>query len=137
MGAVRDRAQGRLASAGITTASDLGTTTADWMRYRRLGDEVRLHIRISAIADGLGVLEQVAPLRPTPRLYDGRLATRPVTLTPEPQPGKAPPRHMDARLRNLVSQALMVAAAPVLQIGRASWMKPVCAIWSTLRVDGS
>src|SRR3546814_1728010 len=65
--AVLTRAQARLAAAGITTASDLGTTTADWMLYRRFGDEGRLHLRLSALADGLGVLEQVAPLRPTPR----------------------------------------------------------------------
>src|SRR3546814_20308212 len=50
-------------------------------------------------------------------LYDGRLAMRAVTLTPEAQPGKAPPGQMDARMRNLVSKALMVDAQPVLQAG--------------------
>src|SRR3546814_19440297 len=42
---------------------------------------------------------------------------RAVTLTPEAQPGKAPPGQMDARMRNLVSKALMVDAQPALQAG--------------------
>src|SRR3546814_15286559 len=97
------------------------------MLYRRFGDEGRLHIRISAIADGLGVLEQVAPLRPTPRLYDGRLAMRAVTLTPEAQPGKAPPGQMDARLRNPVSKPSLVYAPPVFPAknGTPAWGETV------------
>src|SRR3546814_7890121 len=100
-----------------STRTDTLVPYTTLFRARRFGDEGRLHIRISAIAYGLGVLEQVAPLRPTPRLYDGRLAMRAVTLTPEAQPGKAPPGQMDARMRNLVSKALMVDAQPVLQAG--------------------
>src|SRR3546814_13585416 len=102
------------------------------MLYRRFGDEGRLHIRISAIADGLGVLEQVAPLRPTPRLYDGRLAMRAVTLTPEAQPGKAPPGQMDARMRHLVRKALMVDAQPVLQAGSPAPVAVALALYAEM-----
>lgn len=115
--AVLIRAQERLAQAGVTTVSDTGTSLDDWMLYRRFGDEGRLNIRIQALAEGLEVLEHIAPLRPTPWLYDGRLAMRGAVFTPAVPAGGGPAQTAaEARIRNLVSKTLMIGAQPVLRV---------------------
>src|SRR3546814_9993984 len=86
--------------------ADAGTGLDDWLLYRRSGDEGRLSVRIYAMAGGMAVLEQVAPLRPTPWLYDDRLVMRAVVLSAgTPQ---AVPSIPDARIRNLISKASMI-----------------------------
>lgn len=99
------RALERLASLGVTMVQDTGTRLGDWLLYRRFGDERRLGVRIYAMADGVDVLDQVAPLRPTPWLYDGRLAMRAVLIDGEG--GRPGADAADARLRNRMSRALM------------------------------
>jgi len=124
------RALQKLASLGVTTVSDAGTGIADWLLFRRFGDEGRLPLRIYAMADGIGTLEQVVPLRPTPWLYDDHLIMRAVMIrtdgtvsahaawlkTPYADaPASSGIRQIDdVRLRNWISRALMAGIQPVL-----------------------
>ena len=66
-------AQERLFSLGITTAADMGTTLADWMTYRRMGDLGLLKMRILSYASGVDTALAVAGQGPTPWLYADRL----------------------------------------------------------------
>jgi predicted amidohydrolase YtcJ len=74
---VRDRAfelaQQRALANGLTAVTDMGTSTDDWLTFRRAGDNGTLRLRIMSYAAGLEPLLEVAGTRPTPWLYDGRL----------------------------------------------------------------
>lgn len=110
-----------MARVGLTGVHDMGTTPEAWRLYRMFGDEGRLSARITAYAAGIEAMEAIAPLRPTPWLYDDRLRLVGVKLYGDGALGsrgawlKAPysddPRntglrfHDDARLRNLISRA--------------------------------
>ena len=125
------RALSILASAGITMAHDDGTSPEAWTLYRRFGDERRLTIRIYAMADGPQALASIAPVKPTPWLYDDRLVMRAVTFTSDGalgtrgawllQPYSDAPASRgvglidDTRLRNLLSRALMDGFQPVVR----------------------
>ena len=127
------RALSILASAGITMAHDDGTSPEAWTLYRRFGDERRLTIRIYAMADGPQALASIAPVKPTPWLYDDRLVMRAVTFTSDgalgtrgawllhPYSDAPAPRGVglidDTRLRNLLSRALMDGFQPVVRAG--------------------
>ena len=66
-------AQEKLFSLGVTTAADMGTTLADWMTYRRMGDLGLLKMRILSYASGVDTALAVAGQGPTPWLYADRL----------------------------------------------------------------
>lgn len=100
----------QFARDGVTTVEDAGTGIDDWLLYRQFGDEGRLAIRVRAVAGGMAVLEQVAPLRPSPWLYDERLSMRGVLLVAD---GSAPASPSDARIRNQMSRASMAGSQSV------------------------
>lgn len=66
-------AQERLLSLGVTAAADMGTTQADWLTYRRMGDLNLLKVRILSYASGVETALAVAGQGPTPWLYAERL----------------------------------------------------------------
>ncbi|ATY34039.1 amidohydrolase [Sphingomonas psychrotolerans] len=66
-------AQERLLSLGVTAAADMGTTQADWLTYRRMGDLGLLRVRILSYAAGIDTALAVAGQGPTPWLYAERL----------------------------------------------------------------
>jgi hypothetical protein len=110
-----------MARVGLTGAHDMGVTPEAWRLYRMFGDEGRLTARITGYAAGMEAVEAIAPLRPTPWLYDDRLRLIGVKLYGDGALGsrgawlKAPygddPKnsglrfHDDARIRNMVSRA--------------------------------
>ncbi|MFQ3664575.1 MAG: amidohydrolase family protein [Sphingomonadaceae bacterium] len=120
----RDRALAaalrHLAEHGVTGLHDMGVTPEDWNLYRALGDSGRLTARITAYAAGLEAVDAIAPLGPTPWLYDDRLRLQGVKLYADGALGsrgaflKAPyaddPKNRglrfldDARLQNLMSR---------------------------------
>jgi predicted amidohydrolase YtcJ len=69
-----------MASVGLTGVHDAGITPAQWNLYRRFGDEGRLTARITAMAGGMDALDAIAPLHPTPWLYEDRLRLGTVKL---------------------------------------------------------
>jgi len=95
---------------GITTVTDLATTTTDWNVYRRAGDAGFLRIRILSYAADIDTMTSVAGYRPTVWLYDDRLRMAGLTVTDQ-----AP--FDDAKVRNLMSRGAMdgfqIAAEPV------------------------
>jgi len=94
---------------GITTVTDLATTTTDWNVYRRSGDAGNLRIRILSYAGDVETMTSVAGNRPTQWLYDGRLRMAGLTVTDQPP-------FDDAKVRNLMSRGAMdgfqIAAEP-------------------------
>ncbi len=74
------KALGILASVGLTGVHDAGITPAQWNLYRRFGDEGRLTIRVTAMAGGMEAMDAIAPLHPTPWLYEDRLRLGTVKL---------------------------------------------------------
>jgi predicted amidohydrolase YtcJ len=66
-------AQERLLSLGVTAAADMGTSQADWLTYRRMGDLNLLKVRILSYASGVDTALAVAGQGPTPWLYAERL----------------------------------------------------------------
>jgi predicted amidohydrolase YtcJ len=66
-------AQEKLFSLGVTTAADMGTSLADWMTYRRMGDLGLLRMRILSYANGIDTALAVAGQGPTPWLYADHL----------------------------------------------------------------
>lgn len=58
---------------GITAVSDMGTSLADWMTYRRAGDAGWLQMRIMAYAGDLSEMLLIGGTGPTLWLYDDRL----------------------------------------------------------------
>jgi predicted amidohydrolase YtcJ len=116
-------AQDRLIRAGITTATDIGTSIEDWTAFRRAGDAGRLRVRILSYAAGIDPLLAIAGTGPTPWLYDGRLRMVGVALVADGGLGTrgawlkadyadaAGVRGLrfldDAKLRNLMSRAAM------------------------------
>jgi predicted amidohydrolase YtcJ len=66
-------AQDRLLSFGITATADMGTTTTDWLTYRRMGDDGLLRVRIMSYAHGVETALQVAGPAPTAWLYGDKL----------------------------------------------------------------
>ena len=68
-----EAALAHFASLGVTGVHDMGTSAEDWSLFRAFGDEGRLTLRITAYAAGMPAMEAIAPLRPTPWLYGGRL----------------------------------------------------------------
>jgi predicted amidohydrolase YtcJ len=66
-------AQEKLFSLGVTTAADMGTSLADWMTYRRMGDLGLLKMRILSYAGGIDTALAVGGQGPTPWLYADRL----------------------------------------------------------------
>lgn len=69
-----------MASVGLTGVHDAGITPETWRLYRMFGDEGRLTSRIAAMAGGMEALDAIAPLRPTPWLYEDRLRLATVKL---------------------------------------------------------
>lgn len=125
------RALDLLASSGVTMVHDIGTSLSDWQLYRRFADEGRLNIRIYAVAQDMEVLEHIAPLRPTPWLYEDRLTMRAVRLQADGSLATRaawlgapyaddPQRHgqpvlSDTQIRNLMSKASMGGVQSVVQ----------------------
>lgn len=123
-------ALGTLGSMGVTMVHDLGTRPDAWTLYRRFGDEGRLTARIYAVAAGPEALARIAPLRPTPWLYQDRLTLRAVRFFADgPLAGReaallAPYADdaatsgallwNDAQIRNLMSRVLMDGFQPAL-----------------------
>lgn len=107
---------------GITTVTDLATTTTDWNVYRRSGDTGNLRIRILSYAADIDTMMTVAGNRPTIWLYGGRLRLAGLTVT-DAEPFD------DARVRNLMSRGAMdgfqIAAEP---IGEAALEHSLAAI---------
>jgi predicted amidohydrolase YtcJ len=66
-------AQEKLFSLGVTTAADMGTSLADWMTYRRMGDLGLLKMRILSYASGIDTALAVGGQGPTPWLYADHL----------------------------------------------------------------
>jgi len=66
-------AQERLLSLGVTATADMGTSQADWLTYRRMGDLNFLKVRILSYAGGVDTALAVAGQGPTPWLYAERL----------------------------------------------------------------
>jgi len=66
-------AQDKLLSLGITATADMGTTTDDWLTYRRIADIGQLRMRIMSYAHGVETALQVAGQGPTPWLYGDKL----------------------------------------------------------------
>ena len=66
-------AQALLIRHGVTAVADMGTSTDDWMTYRRAGDTGRLRIRIMAYAASVPEMLLIGGTGPTPWLYDDRL----------------------------------------------------------------
>lgn len=124
----RDRALAaalaHLAEYGVTGVHDMGVTPVDWNLYRAFGDAGRLSVRITAYAAGMEAVDAIAPLGPTPWLYDGRLRLQGVKLYADgalgsrgawlkapyaDEPGNRGLRLLDdTRLRNLMSRANFV-----------------------------
>jgi predicted amidohydrolase YtcJ len=116
-------AQDRLIRAGVTTITDMGTSSEDWSALRRAGDAGRLRVRVLSYAAGLGPLLAIAGTGPTPWLYDGRLRMVGVALVADGGLGtrgawlkadyadaagvRGLPFLDDAKLRNLMSRAAM------------------------------
>lgn len=104
------RVQPKFLERGITSVTDLATSTTDWETYRRAGDAGRLRIRILSYADSIETMMIVAGNQPTSWLYDGRLRMAGLTVTDQ-EPFD------DARVRNLMSRGAMdgfqIAAEPV------------------------
>jgi len=67
------KAQEALLSAGITATADMGTTTEDWLTYRRMADQGLLRVRIMSYASGVDTALSVAGQGPTPWLYADKL----------------------------------------------------------------
>lgn len=94
------RIQPALLARGITSVTDLATTTTDWNVYRRSGDAGTLRVRILSYAADLDTMMTVAGNRPTQWLYDGRLRLAGLSVV-----NGAPLD--DARVRNLISRGAM------------------------------
>jgi predicted amidohydrolase YtcJ len=73
-------AQQLLVAKGVTAVADMGTSTEDWMTYRRAGDEGRLRIRIMSYASGVPDMLLIGGGGPTVWLYDDRLRLNGVKL---------------------------------------------------------
>jgi hypothetical protein len=69
-----------MASLGLTGVHDMGTSPEDWALFRSFGDAGRLSVRITSYAGGMDSMEAISPLRPTPWLYQDRLALRGIKL---------------------------------------------------------
>lgn len=67
------KAQEALLSVGVTSAGDMGTSTADWQAFRRAGDAGTLNVRVFSYSFLLEPLLAVSPNGPTPWLYGDRL----------------------------------------------------------------
>jgi predicted amidohydrolase YtcJ len=117
------KAQEALLAFGITTVSDMGTTTDDWNLYRRLGDSDRLRIRIVSYGLGVDTALSIGGTGPTPWLYrdhlrlvgvklfaDGALGSRGAWLK-QPYTDAPTTRGLafmdDTRMKNLMSRAAM------------------------------
>jgi predicted amidohydrolase YtcJ len=102
--------QPKFVERGITTVTDLATSTVDWNVYRRAGDAGRLRVRILSYADSIDAMMSVAGNQPTDWLYGGRLRMAGLTVT-DNEPFD------DARVRNLMSRGAMdgfqIAAEPI------------------------
>ena len=126
-----------LAAMGITMVHDAATQAEDWTLYRRFGDEGRLTVRIYAMAAGPEALARIAPVKPTPWLYDDRLVMRAVSFVSDGalgargawllQPYSDAPATRgvgligDTPLRNRLSRALMDGFQPaVVAVGDAA-----------------
>lgn len=94
------RIQPSFLARGITSVTDLATTTTDWNVYRRAGDAGNLRIRILSYAADLDTMTTVAGNRPTQWLYEGRLRMSGLSVA------NGPPLD-DARVRNLISRGAM------------------------------
>jgi predicted amidohydrolase YtcJ len=95
---------------GITSITDLATSSVDWNVYRRAGDAGRLRVRLLSYADSVETMMSVAGSQPTGWLYGGKLRMAGLTVT-----DSAP--FDDARVRNLMSRGAMdgfqIATEPV------------------------
>ena len=117
------KAQDVLLSYGITAVADMGTSSEDWLAFRRAGDEGRLRVRIVSYSLGLEPMQLITSGAPTPWLYadrlrmsgvklyaDGALGSRGACLK---QPYADKPKESgacfldDSKLRNLMVRASM------------------------------
>jgi predicted amidohydrolase YtcJ len=102
--------QPRYLERGITSVTDLATSTTDWNTYRRAGDAGRLTVRVLSYAADIDTMMSVAGNQPSPWLYNDRLRMAGLTVTDQ-----AP--FDDARVRNLMSRGAMdgfqIAAEPI------------------------
>jgi predicted amidohydrolase YtcJ len=117
------KAQDHLLSLGITAIADMGTSTDDWLTFRRAGDAGRLRVRIMSYAAGIEPMLAIGGSGPTPWLYedrlrlvgvkfytDGALGSRGAFLKADyaDKPGQRGLSFLDAtKLSNLMSRAAM------------------------------
>jgi predicted amidohydrolase YtcJ len=116
-------AQKILLRYGITSIADMGTTTDDWLAFRRAGDRGALSVRIFSYAAGVEPMAQIGGGGPTPWLYEDRLRMAGLKLVSDGALGsrgawlKRPysdrpterglPMFSDTKLRNLIVRAAM------------------------------
>ncbi len=67
------KAQDVLLAYGVTAIADMGTSSEDWLAFRRAGDEARLRVRIVSYSLGLEPMQLITSGQPTPWLYGDRL----------------------------------------------------------------
>ena len=73
-------AQELLLAHGVTAAADMGTSTEDWMTYRRAGDRDALRIRLMAYASSVPEMLLIGGTGPTLWLYEDKLRLNGVKL---------------------------------------------------------
>ena len=66
-------AQKILLGVGLTAVADMGTSVADWLSFRRMGDAGNLRVRIMSYANDNDTAVSVGGPGPTPWLYADRL----------------------------------------------------------------
>jgi predicted amidohydrolase YtcJ len=121
--AALQEAQRILLRYGITSIADMGTTTDDWLAFRRAGDRSALSVRIFSYAAGIDPMAQIGGGGPTPWLYDDKLRMAGVKLVSDGALGsrgawlkrayadrtgeRGLPMLSDTKLRNLIVRAAM------------------------------
>ena len=67
------KAQALMLATGLTAASDMGTSPADWAAMNRAGDAGRLNVRILSYAGGIPAMRAINGGKPSAWLYGNRL----------------------------------------------------------------
>ena len=67
------KAQALMLATGLTAASDMGTSPADWAAMRRAGEAGRLNVRILSYAGGIPAMRAINGGKPSAWLYGNRL----------------------------------------------------------------
>ena len=67
------KAQALMLATGLTAASDMGTSPADWAAMHRAGEAGRLNVRILSYAGGIPAMRAINGGKPSAWLYGNRL----------------------------------------------------------------